>query len=121
MIHALIAAAALGGGFDAAACTKKIRVARVHLVDGMPFVDALRRSIGVQRNVKRPNVPPANVFRVYDGAATIGYLSFAGDGSVEVSGVLEADPAGRFVDLDEPPTHCPRPIRAMRVTLRPLP
>jgi hypothetical protein len=116
VIHALIAAAIVAAGFDAAACSKKVRVARVHLVDGLPFVDALKPTIRIRRTA---DGKPENVFAVYDGAVTLGYLTFAPDGSVAVSGVVRADPAARFVDLYELPNQCPRP-RAT-VSLHPMP
>jgi hypothetical protein len=118
MIHALIAAAVLTGGFDATACSKTVRVARVHLVDGMPFVDALRPTLRIRRTADRK---AENVFAVYDGAVTVGYLTFAPDGSVAVSGVVRADPAARFVDLYELPHMCPRPSATMTVSLHPMP
>jgi hypothetical protein len=118
MIHALIAAALLTVALDATACSNKVRVARVHLVDGMPFVDALRPTIRVRRSA---NLRPANVFGVYDGAVALGYLTFAPDGSVAVSGVLRPDAAGRFVDLYELPSPCPRPSETMTVSLHPTP
>jgi hypothetical protein len=116
VIHALIAAAVLTGGSGATACSNKARVARIHLVDGMPFVDALRPTIRVRRITDRR---PANVFGVYDGSQTLGYLTFAPDSSVAVSGVLNADAAGRFVDLYEVPSRCPRPTETMTVSLHP--
>ena len=118
MIHALVAAAVLAAGFDATACSKTVRVARIHLVDGMPFVDALRPTIRVRRTA---DGKPENVFAVYDGAVTLGYLTFAPDGSVAVSGVVRADPAARFVDLYELPNQCPRPRATMTVSLHPMP
>jgi hypothetical protein len=118
MIHALTAAVVLAAGFDAAACSKNVRVARVHLVDGMPFVDALRPTIRVRRTA---GPKPENVFAVYDGPAMVGYLTFAPDGSVAVSGVVRADPAARFVDLYELPHTCPRPSATMTVSLHPMP
>ncbi len=58
---------------------------------------------------------------MYDGAVTLGYLTFAPDGSVAVSGVVRTDAAGRFVDLYELPNHCPRPSATMTVSLHPMP
>jgi hypothetical protein len=118
MIHALIAAVVLAASVDAAACSKNARVARVHLVEGMPFVDALRPTIHIRRTA---GPKPENVFAVYDGTATVGYLTFAPDGSVAVSGVVRADPAARFVDLYELPNQCPRPRPTMTVSLHPVP
>jgi hypothetical protein len=116
VIHALLAAVVLIGALDATACSNKVRVARIHLVDGMPFVDALRPTIRLRRTADRK---PANVFGVYDGAVTLGYLTFAPDGSVAVSGVVHEDAAGRFVDLYELPRGCPRPRETMTVSLHP--
>jgi hypothetical protein len=116
VIHALIAAAVLTSGSGAAACSNKVRVARIHLVDGMPFVDALRPTIRLRRDATRR---PENVFAVYDGGKTLGYLTFAPDGSIVVSGVLRTDAAGRFVDLYELPSQCPRPSETMTVSLHP--
>lgn len=113
MIAALLLAAAIGAPADA--CASGVRAARVHLVDGMPFVDAVVRTVRIVRTAAQP----PHAFRVYDGRDAIGDLTFAADGSVQVRGEVKSDPAGRFVDLYERPARCPRRAEALSAVLRP--
>ena len=112
MIAALLLAVAAGAPLQGA-CDPGVRAARIHLVDGMPFVDAVIRTVRIVRAPART----AQVFRVFDGRDPIGELTFAPDGSVEVRGAVKSDPAGRFVDVYAKPNGCPR-VAARSVMLR---
>jgi hypothetical protein len=108
-MHALVLAALI---------CPPVRLARVHLVDGMPFIDVLRPSLRATAHPDRSGPTAVNGFAITDGGREIAYLRFAPDGSVEVRGYVRVDPAGRFVDVDAPPGRgCPR--AAISVTLRP--
>lgn len=117
-MHALVLAALVAARADANACPA-VRLARVHLVDGMPFIDALRPSLRATARPDRSGPTPANGFSITDGGREIAYLRFAPDGSVEVRGYVRADAAARFVDIEAPPgAGCAR--STVSVTLRPL-
>ena len=115
MIHALLLAAAVSGRVDTTACPRT-RVARVHLVDGMPFIDAVRATISAKPHPVRVGTETLNGFTIYDGTQPIASLPFAPDRSVEVRENLQADPAGRYVDIALP-APCAR--TAGHVVLRP--
>ena len=108
-MHALVLAAAL---------CPAVRVARVHLVDGMPFVDALRPTLHATPRPDRSGPAPANGFALSDGGRDVAWIVFAPDGSVEVRGYVRSDPAGRFVDVEAPPGPGCAPRAAASVTLR---
>ncbi|HEY4441268.1 MAG TPA: hypothetical protein VGN14_12490 [Candidatus Elarobacter sp.] len=109
-MHALVLAASL---------CPAVRLARVHLVDGMPFVDALRPTLRAQPRPDRSGPAVQNGFVLTDAGREVGYIVFAPDGSVEVRGLIRSDPAGRFVDVEAPPPPGCAPRAAARVTLRP--
>jgi len=119
-MHALLLAANIGARTEPSACPR-VRLARVHLVDGMPFIDALRPSLRATARADRSGSTPVNGFALSEGGREIAYLRFAPDGTIEVRGNVRADPGGRFVDIEAPPGAGCAATDAGRVTLRPLP
>jgi hypothetical protein len=113
VIAALVLAAALAS--PPARCGPPARIARIHLVDGMPFVVALRPSL---RARTRPDAtrPGAHAFVLYDGTRLLATLRFDADGSVGINGSVRAASAGT-VDVLTAAGSCP--IAASHVVLAP--
>jgi hypothetical protein len=117
MIHALLAASHVRATFDRQACVATVRLARIHLVDGMPFVGALRPTIRIRFHPD-PSSGTKYGFTIADGTKPVAYLRYAPDGMWEVKGDVRRDPAGRFVDVMQQPGNCVRDD-AMSATLAP--
>jgi hypothetical protein len=113
-MHAVVLAAAVGAARVPARCTVQ-RVARIHVVDGMPFVVALRESL---RARTRPDGTHAgwHAFVLYDGARPLATIRFEGGGTVVVSGYV-ARAGNGAVDVQAPPNGCPS--KPARVVLSP--
>ena len=81
-----------------------VSVARVALVDGMPFVTALRPTIGLRFHPEAATKTPG--YTVYDGTRPIAWFAVRSDG-LEIHGVARRNPGG-FVEVQELPPQCVR-------------
>jgi hypothetical protein len=86
-------------------CPAPIRVARIHLVDGMPFVVALRPTLRARTRADGARAG-AHAFVLYDGARPLATVHFAADGSVVVRGYVAAVAGGAAVDVASPAAGC---------------
>jgi hypothetical protein len=112
-MHALLLAAAVGAARAPARCVPA-RAARIHLVDGMPFVVARIKTL---RGRARQ---PEHAFVLYDGTRELAQLRFNSDGSVLVVGYVDWDgkgAVGTYVDVLVPRARCP--VDKVGITLKP--
>ncbi len=89
-----------GGG-----CHTGARLAEVQVVDGMPFVTALRPTIRIRYH---PDPSGTEAYTIYDGNTPVGSLRNMSNGAWDVSGYLRENQAAGFVDLLGPPRGCVR-------------
>jgi hypothetical protein len=112
-MHALLLAAAVGAARPPARCVPA-RAARVHLVDGMPFVVARIKTL------RGRAYRTQHVYVLYDGARELAQLRFLGDGSVSIAGYVDGIVAGAgmsYVDVLVPSASCP--VAYGHITLKP--
>lgn len=113
MIALAVPAAAVHGPVH---CPAPVRIARIHLVDGMPFVVALRPTLRARTRADGAR-PGAHAFVLYDGARALATVHFAADGSVVVHGYAAAVAGGAAVDVISPAAGCP--ATAAQIVLSP--
>jgi hypothetical protein len=98
-MHAVVLAAAVGAARVPAQCAPQ-RVARVHLVDGMPFISAHVPTLRIRR------MNGAHVsFELFDGSRGVASMSFEPDGSVVLNGNVARGGNGA-VDVEALPNGC---------------
>lgn len=118
MIHAVVLAAAVGARRGWPFCSAPVAVARIHLVEGMPFVAALRPTLRARmgKDIARTG---AHAFVLYDGSHPLAKVSFALDGTVIVIGYVRSAENGAAVDVvtQTPGKACAN--RLTRIDLKP--
>jgi hypothetical protein len=109
-MHALLLAAAVGAARASARCVPA-RAARIHLVDGMPFVVAEIRTLRARAFHAQRS------FVLYDGTRELARLRWNTDGSVLVVGYVGGARGRGYVDVLVPRAGCP--VANVSVTLTP--
>lgn len=109
-MHAVVLAAAVGAARVPARCAPQ-RVARIHLVDGMPFISAHVRTL----RIRRFNGSHVS-FTLFDGDRAVASVSIEPDGSTVINGAVRESGNGA-VDVEATPDGC-RPKDA-RIVLSP--
>jgi hypothetical protein len=100
-----VIAAAVAAVQKPARCPAPVRVARIHLVDGMPFVVAIRPTLRARTRADGTRAG-AHAFVLYDGQRPLATVHFVAGGSVVVNGYVAPVAGGTAVDVEAPPAGC---------------